>query len=129
MIGVSCSAGSKPLDGTHPSESADRKAGMTGMWRSRPEAPDPDLAMDSFPKSLPISAPDVIDAKAEAELTRLLYRTAGFGLFSSFALAIILVAGTWTYVSPAPRLAWLTAILVVSLARLALHASFAPGPA
>ena len=77
---------------------------MTGMWRSRPEAPDPDLAMDSFPKSLPISAPDVIDAKAEAELTRLLYRIAGFGLFSSFALAIILVAGTWTYVSPAPRL-------------------------
>jgi signal transduction histidine kinase len=66
----------------------------------------------------------VIEAKVEAELTRLLYRSAGFGLFSNFALSILLAAGTWGYIAPAPCFAWLAAILFVTLARIGLHIAF-----
>jgi signal transduction histidine kinase len=81
--------------------------------------------MESPPLPLAEPSPGVIDAKAEAELTRLLYRSAGFGLFSNIALSIILIAGAGTETAPTLRWSWLTAILVVSLARLALNTSFA----
>ena len=49
---------------------------------------------------VPVTAPaneaaiaPAIDRKVEAEMTRLLYRSAGFGLFSNVALALVLVAG------------------------------------
>ncbi|MDD2762477.1 MAG: ATP-binding protein [Opitutaceae bacterium] len=67
---------------------------------------------------------EVIAAKAEAELTRLLYRSAGFGLFSNFVLAAVLVAGLWTYFPRSTHLAWLAAILFFSLARLVLNLAF-----
>ena len=70
------------------------------------------------------SSLDVLEAKAEAELTRLLYRSAGFGLFSNFALAFLLVAGTWDQIAPKPRFGWLAAIWLLSLARLGLHLAF-----
>ncbi|AOS43697.1 Autoinducer 2 sensor kinase/phosphatase LuxQ [Lacunisphaera limnophila] len=73
----------------------------------------------------PISStrPD-IDLRVTAEMTRLLYRSAGFGLFSNLALALILVAGVWTYFSLGKTLGWLAAIAVVTLARVALNWAF-----
>ena len=62
-----------------------------------------------------------IDRRVEAEMTRLLYRSAGFGLFSNFALALILVAGAWTYFPPRVTIGWLLLILVVSTARAVLN--------
>ena len=73
----------------------------------------------------PISVPDVIGAKAEAEMTRLLYRSAGFGNFSNMVLAVVMAAGLWTYFPPTTHLSWVAAVLVVSLARLVLNLSFA----
>ena len=66
-----------------------------------------------------------IGLKVDGELTRLLYRSAGFGLFSNFVLALVLVAGTrhslpWSLHGP-----WLGAILAVSLARWSLNVAFA----
>jgi signal transduction histidine kinase len=66
-----------------------------------------------------------IDHKVDAEMTRLLYRSAGFGLFSNFALAVILVAGTLTTHPASLHIPWLSAIVLVSLARFALHFAFA----
>jgi two-component system, sensor histidine kinase len=65
-----------------------------------------------------------IDQRVEAEMTRLLFRSAGFGLFSNFALALLLVAGTWDYFPPAVTLSWLAAMLTVSLVRLATNITF-----
>ena len=67
----------------------------------------------------------LIDRKIEAEMTRQLYRSAGFGLFSNFALAFILVAGTFGVYPPSLHGTWLGAIVVVSLARWAVNAAFA----
>jgi signal transduction histidine kinase len=83
------------------------------------ESPSPPLAESSAV---------LIDAKVEAELTRLLYRSAGFGLFSNFALSIILVVGAGLGTSPTLRWSWLSAILLVSTARLVLHTAFARRP-
>jgi signal transduction histidine kinase/CheY-like chemotaxis protein len=66
-----------------------------------------------------------IDRRVEAEMTRLLYRSAGFGLFSNFVLAVVLVAGIWTYFPPYLTLGWLALIVTVSLLRGVLNWSFA----
>lgn len=66
-----------------------------------------------------------IEQKVEAEMIRQLYRSAGFGLFSNFVLAIILVAGTFTVHPLLLHVSWLSAIVAVSIARLALNAAFA----
>ena len=66
----------------------------------------------------------LIDARVEAELTRLLYRSAGFGLFSNFVLAAILVAGVWAYYPPVVTLTWLGVVLAVSCVRLATNRLF-----
>jgi signal transduction histidine kinase len=73
----------------------------------------------------PPSGNPVIDQRVEAEMTRLLYRSAGFGLFSNFALAVILVAGTLSTHSWRLHGPWLGAIIFVSLGRLALNLAFA----
>ena len=83
--------------------------------------------MESKSSPPPVPVLDVIGAKVEAELTRLLYRSAGFSVFSNAVLALVMVAGLWTYFPPATNLAWLAAIMLVSLARLALNLSFARG--
>ena len=67
----------------------------------------------------------MIEVKVEAELTRLIYRSAGFGLFSNFVLAAVLVAGLWTYFPARTHLLWLGAVVFISLLRLALNFSFA----
>ena len=66
-----------------------------------------------------------IDQKVEAEMTRLLFRSAGFGLFSNFALAVILVAGTLVTHPTSLHVRWLGAIVLVSLCRLGLNLAFA----
>ncbi len=76
----------------------------------------------------PSSADAAIQGRVEAELTRLLYRLAGFGLFTNFALALILMAGLTSYFSLTTRLVWLTAIVVVSVARWLLLRAFMRQP-
>ncbi len=80
------------------------------------------------PATQPVQHPaddSPITHKVDAEMTRLLYRSAGFGLFSNFALAVILVAGTLTTHPASLHVPWLTAIVLVSLARFGLHFAFA----
>src|SRR5579883_794923 len=79
------------------------------------------------PTSSAITAvrPSDIDAKVEAEMTRLLYRSAGFGLFSNFVLALVLVAGTATIYPRRLHAIWLLTIVAVSLVRFGLNLTFA----
>ncbi len=72
----------------------------------------------------PSPAPS-IGQKVDGELTRLLYRSAGFGLFTNIVLALILVAGTRQTLPWSLHAFWLGAILAVSLARWALNLAFA----
>ncbi|MDI1337482.1 MAG: ATP-binding protein [Lacunisphaera sp.] len=65
-----------------------------------------------------------IAARVEGEMTRLLYRAAGFGLFSNFVLALVLVAGVWTYFPARLTLGWLAVIFVLSVVRLLLNRAF-----
>jgi signal transduction histidine kinase/ActR/RegA family two-component response regulator len=65
-----------------------------------------------------------IALRVEAEMTRLLYRAAGFGLYSNFALALVLVAGVWTYFPVRLTLGWLAVIFLVSCGRLVLNRTF-----
>jgi len=58
--------------------------------------------------------------RVEAEMTRLLYRSAAFGLFSNFILSVILVAGVWSYFPQQQSLNWLAAILTVTAVRVTL---------
>lgn len=69
-----------------------------------------------------------IEFRVEAEMTRMLYRAAGFGLFSNFVLAAVLVAGVWSYFPPEVSLGWLAVVLLVSLGRLATNRLFARRP-
>jgi signal transduction histidine kinase/CheY-like chemotaxis protein len=64
------------------------------------------------------------EQQIEAELTRLLYRSAGFGLFSNFVLALILVGGTFSIYPRTLHLGWLGAITAVTLARWSLARAF-----
>jgi two-component system, sensor histidine kinase len=66
-----------------------------------------------------------IDFRVEAEMTRMLYRAAGFGLFSNFVLAVVLVAGVWSYFPAGTTLGWLAVVLALSLGRLATNRIFA----
>ncbi len=65
-----------------------------------------------------------VERKVEEEMTRLLYRSANFGLFSNFALAVILVLVAGRYFPTALNVRWLAAILIISVLRLALNAAF-----
>ncbi len=58
-------------------------------------------------------------------MTRLIYRAAGFGLFSNFVLALVLVAGTYTTHPPKQHLIWLSSILAISALRWRLNIAFA----
>ena len=65
-----------------------------------------------------------IARKVQDEMTRLLYRSANFGLFSNFVLAGILVLVTRSYFPTELNLGWLGAIFAISLVRLALNLAF-----
>lgn len=83
-------------------------------------------AMDSSyaPPTEPESRPSIAEM-VDAEMTRLLYRTAGFGLFSNVVLAVTLVAGTLAVHPRALHLPWLGMILLVTLGRWGLCLAFA----
>ncbi len=66
--------------------------------------------------------------RTEAEMTRLLYRFAGFGLFSNAVLALVLVAGVWNYFPAAALISWLGLILFVTAGRLGINRMFAAQP-
>ena len=66
-----------------------------------------------------------IEHRVEAEMTRMLYRSAGFGLFSNFALAVILVAGMWTYFPSAVTLGWLAVVVAISMVRYGINLAYA----
>jgi len=65
-----------------------------------------------------------IELRVTAEMTRLLYRQAGFGLFSNLVLAVVLVAGGWTYFPAEHSLGWLAVITAVTVARMVLNWAF-----
>src|SRR3954466_8327002 len=79
----------------------------------------------NFSRQPVLSVRPDIALRVEAEVPRLLYRTAGFGLYSNFMLALVLVAGVWTYFPSQLTLGWLAIILSVSLARLGVNLTFA----
>lgn len=74
--------------------------------------------------SAPAGEPQEIDRKVEAEMTRLLYRSAGFGLFSNVVLALLLVGGTLGYHPLTQQMTWLGALVLVSAGRLGLNLAF-----
>ena len=82
------------------------------------------MALASSPPVTP-PADAVIGQKVEAEMTRLLFRSSGFGLFSNFALALILVAGTSATHPTSLHEPWLGSIVLVSLGRLGINLAFA----
>lgn len=81
-------------------------------------------AVSSAPLPIPDSGP-TIDQKVEAEMTRLIYRSAGFGLFSNFVLGVVLVAGTFTVYPLSLHLPWLGVLFAISCGRWALNLAFA----
>jgi signal transduction histidine kinase/ActR/RegA family two-component response regulator len=74
--------------------------------------------------SPPRDTDPAISKRVQDELTRLLYRSAGFGLFSNFILAAILALGVGQHFPPRLSLAWLGAIFLTSLGRVALNFAF-----
>jgi signal transduction histidine kinase/CheY-like chemotaxis protein len=68
--------------------------------------------------------PADVHQNVEAEMTRLLYRSAGFGLFSNVVLAVVLVAGMYSERPMSLHARWLAAIIIVSVARLLLNVAF-----
>lgn len=66
-----------------------------------------------------------IEFRVEAELTRMLYRSAGFGLFSNFVLAATLAIGVWDHFPHRVVLGWLAVIFALSGVRLATNLAFA----
>ena len=65
-----------------------------------------------------------IPRRVEDELTRLLYRSAGFELFSNFVLAGILTLGVGQYLPWRQSLICLFTLFLVSSARLVLNIAF-----
>lgn len=65
-----------------------------------------------------------IEQRVHGELTRLLYRSAGFGLFSNFVLATVLVFGVGQHFPVKLNIQWYGAIIAISLLRLALNVAF-----
>ncbi|MBS0632279.1 MAG: response regulator [Verrucomicrobia bacterium] len=70
----------------------------------------------------------VIARKVDDQMTRLLYRSATFGLYSNFALAVLLVLVSGPHFPPLLNRLWLGASLVVSVARLVLQFAFLRRP-
>ncbi len=70
-------------------------------------------------------AEPAVARRVDDEMTRLLYRSANFGLFSNFVLAAVLVLVAGRYFPPHLNVWWFSVILAISLARLGLNLAFA----
>ena len=57
-------------------------------------------------------------------MTRLLYRSAGFGLFSNFVLGLVLVAGSYPFHPLRRHVLWLGALFLVSAGRFGINLAF-----
>ncbi len=80
----------------------------------------------SPPAALPATVePEVVRQQVEAELTRILYRSAGFGLYSNLAVSLVLVVGLWSYFPARTHLIWFGSVVAVTLLRLVLNHRFA----
>ena len=79
---------------------------------------------EESPTKLAAGVEQEIGRRVEAEMTRMLYRSAGFGLFSNFALAVILVVGMWTYFPRSVTLGWLAVIFVISFIRYGINRAY-----
>ncbi len=79
---------------------------------------------ETVASSMSQPADPAVRRRVEAELTRLLYRLAGFGLFSNFVLALVMAAGLFSHFPREWTLLWLAALLVVSTARWLLNRAF-----
>ena len=80
--------------------------------------------LSAAPLPTPAPTAPATDQKIEAEFTRLLYRSAGFGLFSNVVLGAILVAGTLPSRPTGLHLAWFSALALVSLGRWGSNVAF-----
>ncbi|MCC6415271.1 MAG: hypothetical protein IT582_05130, partial [Opitutaceae bacterium] len=78
------------------------------------------VIMDSAPQPH-VSAADEIGAKVEAQMTRLLFQSAGFGLFSNFVLAALLVLGLADSIPWQSKGLWFAAMMTLSVVRLGLN--------
>ena len=67
----------------------------------------PGMTLTNAPRKPADAARKDIAQRVEAEMTRLLYRSAGFGLYSNFVLALVLAAGVWSYFPASMVMAWL----------------------
>ncbi len=80
--------------------------------------------MAAHPTASPPGIDPAIEQRVHGELTRLLYRSAGFGLFSNFVLATVLVLAVGQYFPFRLNAQWYGAIIGISLLRLALNIAF-----
>ncbi len=64
---------------------------------------------ETVASSMSQPADPAVRRRVEAELTRLLYRLAGFGLFSNFVLALVMAAGLFSHFPREWTLLWLAA--------------------
>jgi len=71
-----------------------------------------------------VSSSTDTERRVEAELTRLLYRTAGFGIVANAVVPLVLVAVLWRRFPAAGQLAWLGLIEAVTLGRFVLGRAF-----
>lgn len=62
-----------------------------------------------------------ISSRIESELTRLLYRSAGFGLFSNFVLSGLFAFGIWDYAKHSTLITWMLAVMLVTAGRAVLQ--------
>jgi signal transduction histidine kinase len=77
-------------------------------------------------RPLEVVRPDIA-LRVEAELTRLLFRSAGFGLFSNVVLSAIMAAGMWSYFSRQVILGWVAAVWASTALRVVVNLRFLRG--
>ena len=82
--------------------------------------------LESIPAALNRS--DAIAAQVELELTHLLYRSAGFGLFSNIVLSLLLATGIWSFYPHSEIVGWTAALFVISAVRIAMALVFLKRP-
>ena len=76
------------------------------------------------PHSIPAPPAAEVSRRVDAELARLLFRQAGFGMFSNITLALVLFFSVLDQVPPREAWSWLVLLLAVSAARMVLNRAY-----